>query len=224
MTPSPPARLRGRVVEWDAAKGFGFADDGRRRTFIHIRDFAERHVTPRAGDSITYSMGQDKHGRPCATEILQDNDGGRLRPVHLLLLAGLLATPALALWRVADRPLAAALTVVCVLASVVTYAFYAWDKQRARARAWRISERGLHFWELLGGWPGAFLAQRRLRHKSAKVSYLLVFWAIVVAHNTLALDALLDWRLSREGAALVRSWLAGEGRAGDSPPPRSTVY
>jgi uncharacterized membrane protein YsdA (DUF1294 family) len=50
---------------------------------------------------------------------------------------------------------------------------------------------------LLGGWPGAFLAQRRLRHKCSKASYQFLFWIIVLAHQFAALDSLQDWRLSR---------------------------
>jgi hypothetical protein len=51
----------------------------------------------------------------------------------------------------------------------------------------------LHLLELLGGWPGAFLAQRRLRHKSSKGSYLFVFVLIVGLHQFLAIDALRGW-------------------------------
>jgi uncharacterized membrane protein YsdA (DUF1294 family) len=46
----------------------------------------------------------------------------------------------------------------------------------------RIPESRLHLAELLGGWPGAWVAQRLFRHKSAKVRYRVVFWAIVVLH------------------------------------------
>jgi uncharacterized membrane protein YsdA (DUF1294 family) len=49
--------------------------------------------------------------------------------------------------------------------------------------------------ELAGGWPGAFLAQRRLRHKCSKVSYQITFWLIVSLHIYVATDYLLGWRL-----------------------------
>ena len=35
---------------------------------------------------------------------------------------------------------------------------------------------------LLGGWPGAFLAQRYFRHKTQKVSFQIVSWLIVALH------------------------------------------
>ena len=41
------------------------------------------------------------------------------------------------------------------------------------------SERMLHFIAVIGGWPGALVAQRVFRHKSRKLSFRLVFWATV---------------------------------------------
>ncbi|WP_147463771.1 DUF1294 domain-containing protein, partial [Pseudomonas amygdali] len=40
----------------------------------------------------------------------------------------------------------------------------------------------------LGGWPGALLAQQVFRHKTRKVSFQIVFWLIVLAHQVLWLD------------------------------------
>ena len=68
------------------------------------------------------------------------------------------------------------------LVSVLTFWLYWIDKRRARAGAWRISEAMLHGCELLGGWPGALLGQRVLRHKTQKTSYVLVLWTIIVMH------------------------------------------
>jgi len=49
----------------------------------------------------------------------------------------------------------------------------------------------------LEAWPGAFIAQRRLRHKCSKISYQAVFWLIVIAYQFAAIDALMSWSLSR---------------------------
>jgi uncharacterized membrane protein YsdA (DUF1294 family) len=60
-----------------------------------------------------------------------------------------------------------------------------------------VSEANLHLLELLGGWPGAFLAQRRLRHKCSKGSYQFVFWLIVLGYQFAAYDSFHDWQYSR---------------------------
>ncbi len=59
---------------------------------------------------------------------------------------------------------------------------YAIDKWKAEADDWRIPEKTLHILELLGGWPGGIVAQKRLRHKNRKFSYQMVFRAIIGAH------------------------------------------
>ncbi|WP_417618279.1 DUF1294 domain-containing protein [Oceanisphaera sp.] len=68
------------------------------------------------------------------------------------------------------------------LLSLITFLLYGWDKRAAMLGNWRIRERTLHLWALAGGWPGAWLAQRWLRHKSQKASFRRVFWLTVVGH------------------------------------------
>ena len=64
--------------------------------------------------------------------------------------------------------------------SFVAFAAYAMDKRAAKRGAWRTPESTLHTLELLCGWPGAWLAQRLLRHKSVKTSFRIVFFIMVV--------------------------------------------
>lgn len=75
--------------------------------------------------------------------------------------------------------------------SLLTLVLYRHDKQRAMAGGPRTPEKTLHLLELLGGWPGALVAQQVYRHKTRKVEYQLVFWLIVLAHQALWLDWLL---------------------------------
>ncbi|MCX6875534.1 MAG: DUF1294 domain-containing protein [Verrucomicrobia bacterium] len=115
------------------------------------------------------------------------------------LLSGLLVLPGLAmLWLPVPWWMGAG---VMTVISAITYGMYADDQQRAASGAWRVPESSLHLAELLGGWPGAFLAQRRLRHKSSKVSYQVVFWLIVVIFQIVAAEVMQDQRLSQ---ALMR--------------------
>ncbi|BCO11272.1 hypothetical protein GEOBRER4_n1289 [Citrifermentans bremense] len=54
-------------------------------------------------------------------------------------------------------------------------AAYAADKRAAEQGRRRVAERTLHLLGLLGGWPGAALAQWAFRHKTRKRRFVLVF-------------------------------------------------
>lgn len=104
--------------------------------------------------------------------------GGRLALAvggGFLLLLGLAA----ALGRVAPG-----LPALYLLASLATYAAYAVDKAAARRGRWRTPERTLHLLALIGGWPGALVAQQRLRHKSAKPTFRIAFATCVIVNCT----------------------------------------
>lgn len=73
-----------------------------------------------------------------------------------------------------------ALAVLFLLASAVAYTLYARDKTAARQGAWRVPENSLHLAGLLFGWPGALVAQQRLRHKTKKKRFRAVFWFTVL--------------------------------------------
>lgn len=76
-------------------------------------------------------------------------------------------------------------------ASVVSFLQYWWDKSSAQAGRWRTPENSLHVVELLGGWPGALIAQQCFRHKTRKPSFQLVCWLIIAAHQLVWIDWLL---------------------------------
>ena len=76
--------------------------------------------------------------------------------------------------------------------SLVTYAVYARDKSAARKGRRRVPERTLHLLALSGGWPGALLAQQRLRHKSSKTGFLRMFWLTVLLNGALLMG--LIWQ------------------------------
>jgi uncharacterized membrane protein YsdA (DUF1294 family) len=71
-------------------------------------------------------------------------------------------------------------------ASAAAFVVYGLDKTAARANARRTPEVTLHLIALVGGWPGALVAQRVFHHKSRKLSFQVVFWA-TVALNCAAL-------------------------------------
>jgi uncharacterized membrane protein YsdA (DUF1294 family) len=138
-------------------------------------------------------------------------DEGRLRPRDLVLLAALMVSPCLALHRLSAFVDFRWLAAYGVVISLATYAVYGADQDSAQDKTskWRAPEKLLHGLELAGGWPGAFLAQRRLRHKCSKLSYQIVFWLIVSVHVYAATDFQLNWRFARAVGSLG---LHGSGR------------
>ena len=66
--------------------------------------------------------------------------------------------------------------------SMLAYITYAIDKKAAINNRRRVSEKTLHLLGVVGGWPGAFLAQQRLRHKTQKTAFQVTFWLTVVVN------------------------------------------
>ena len=189
MTPT----FDGRIVEWDRAKGWGWVESQGQRIFLHRREFSERHKQPAVGDRIQFTAGTDLNGRLCVKTAVLVNDGGRFSVLNLIFLFGFLILPGLVLIRLPFTPC----LLTCgfaIVAAAITYFLYAHDKKQARNKEWRVSEGILHFCELAGGWPGAFVAQRRLRHKCSKMSYQIFFWLIVLFYEYVALDFLSGWK------------------------------
>lgn len=70
--------------------------------------------------------------------------------------------------------------VLYVAASAASIVVYGVDKSAARHGRPRVSERTLHLLALIGGWPGALVAQRLFHHKSRKPSFQAAFVLTVV--------------------------------------------
>ncbi len=78
------------------------------------------------------------------------------------------------------------------LSSVVAFVAYAVDKHAAQNNLWRVKESHLHWLALIGGWPGAWIAQKTLRHKTKKASFQTAFWVTVVLNS-----AAVGWILAQ---------------------------
>lgn len=66
--------------------------------------------------------------------------------------------------------------------SLACFVAYGWDKRSSANGNRRVPEQALHLLALLGGWPGALIGQRYFRHKTKKLSFLIVFWCVVALH------------------------------------------
>ena len=78
--------------------------------------------------------------------------------------------------------------------NVITFLFYGYDKGQSRKNKARIPEIILHLLALLGGTPGALLGQLSFRHKTKKLSFQIVFLAIVLIQVGLGFCYWCYWR------------------------------
>ena len=67
-----------------------------------------------------------------------------------------------------------------VLASVVSFCLFGWDKHLARIGAWRIRERTLFLSAIAGGSPGALLGMGVFHHKTLHNSFRFGIPAILL--------------------------------------------
>jgi uncharacterized membrane protein YsdA (DUF1294 family) len=87
-----------------------------------------------------------------------------------------------------------------VIASGITFTAYGFDKSAAMNNRWRTQESTLHVLSLLGGWPGALIAQHMFRHKSRKLEFQIFFW-LSAAINC----GVLGWSATESGATVIRT-------------------
>jgi uncharacterized membrane protein YsdA (DUF1294 family)/cold shock CspA family protein len=190
----------GVISRWNDDKGFGFIrpKEGGEEVFLHISAFRGAR-RPRTGDPVNFIAGVDANGRRRAEQALLDGgdadsqevepeDSPTQRPVRNsgAKRTGFLALcvlPLLGLYRLLLLDTSVLLVLGYPAVSLLTYALYWKDKQSALRGTWRTPESTLHFFEMMGGWPGALLAQQRLRHKNQKRSYQIAFWLIVLMHQ-----------------------------------------
>ncbi len=175
-------RRRGTLTSWNDERGFGFItpDDDARPVFVHINDFIRRGSRrPTQNQAVSYVLSSGSKGRPCAADVAFADEQPRASGIGSSIIAPLfLAAVAFSSFHLNKIP--RLFFWWYVIASLLTFIIYARDKAAAKSGSWRTPESSLHLLALLGGWPGAVLAQQVLRHKSKKQSFRVVFWITVL--------------------------------------------
>lgn len=195
-------RYQGKITSWKDEQGFGFItpNGGGPTVFVHIKSFSTRGARPGDGKSVTYELTTNEQGKPRAENVAfvgaPRRESAPMRTGLLIAAAGFLAYIGLLYLtgRVSIEVLALYLG-----ASAVTIAAYKRDKSAAQNNRWRTPENTLHLLALVGGWPGALVAQQLTRHKTTKTSFRVMFWVTVTA-NCVA----LVWLMLLAGPTLVR--------------------
>jgi len=205
-------RLVGRISDWNEAKGYGFVTsqaDGV-RTFVHIKAFQIRSRRPVNGELISYSVVTDSRGRANATEVRFPGQVVEKRTPHKPMprlaigVSVLLASTAGSLFGMVP----AVITLAYQILSTLSYLMYTLDKTAAGKGWQRTPEITLHTLDLLGGWPGALIAQQQARHKTVKTSFQVIFWMTVLFNI-----AAVVWLLHSGIAGALTSLLLDAWRA-----------
>ncbi len=189
-----PVRMRGVLTTWNDERGFGFVAPavGGPDVFVHVSSFTSRSPRPVVGDEVSYELEFSPDGRPRAARAENLRPEGphpvpRIpRPVSsragrlgylaivafgaIVLVVGLLQPIPLWVW------------VLYGGMTLVAFVAYAIDKRAAMSGGWRVPEASLLAIGVVGGWPGAIVAQQLLRHKTVKSSFQVTFWVSVLVN------------------------------------------
>ncbi len=198
----------GKVSEWNDDRGFGFIaplDGEPARVFFHVHDYRLEGRRPEVGEMVKFTAQRQPDGKWRARAVrravpaarhAKPSMRARAAPRTASPLAGAGAVILYALflaWAIRSDRLPFEAVFVVLGVSAITFVAYALDKHAAQTGRWRTPESTLHLLELAGGWPGAWIAQRTLRHKSRKPGYRAAFWAMVALHAS----ALIAWCWTR---------------------------
>lgn len=192
-------RIEGTLKTWNDERGFGFIEPlhGGQEIFLHIKAFVVRSGRPEVGQRVTFEVEMTPDGKKRAKRVevvkavrrivrARNENPAQWGTASYFAIPAFFVVFALTalIWKVPSW-----VAGLYLGASLVCFIFYAMDKSAATAESWRISEDTLLALGLVGGWPGAIVAQQVLRHKSNKASFRAKFWATVVA-NVLGFVAL----------------------------------
>jgi uncharacterized membrane protein YsdA (DUF1294 family)/cold shock CspA family protein len=182
-------RIDGTLKSWNDERGFGFIAPmlGGQEIFVHIKAFETGLGRPQIGQLLTFEIETSAEGKKRAKNVqvvraARTNTRKRNDSPARWGTASYFAIPAFLLvylvvailWRVPNW-----VAGLYLAASAACFVAYAMDKSAATAGRWRISEGNLILLGLVGGWPGAIVAQQILRHKSNKASFRSAFWGSV---------------------------------------------
>ena len=185
-------RFEGLLKTWNDERGFGFIQptNGGQELFVHIKSFPAGYGRPALNLKITFEVEQTAEGKKRAKNVLlvrpaqtsaqaKGKSTARWEKASIFALAffALLYLVVTIIWGTAVL-----LAVGYVVMSLTCGLFYAHDKTAAQANEWRTPEGTLLMLGLVGGWPGAIVAQQMLRHKTSKVSFRVAFWLTVLVN------------------------------------------
>ena len=185
-------QIEGAVKTWNDDRGFGFIEPlhGGQEIFVHIKALVPRSGRPEVGQRVTFEIEMAPNGKKRAKHVevvrakrqnvrVRNDKPAQWGTATLFTIPAFFVLFAFTafLWKIPGW-----VAGLYLGASVVCFIAYAADKSAAAADRWRVSEDTLLVLGLIGGWPGAIVAQQTLRHKSSKATFRTQFWATVIAN------------------------------------------
>ncbi|WP_417550880.1 DUF1294 domain-containing protein [Methylophaga sp.] len=201
-------KLQGRISNWNDDRGFGFVEPngGGERAFVHIKSFNTPSRRPVNGEVIIYELARDNNNRYKAENIQFARDISKSKKREkvknqrgfggvftIIFFIGLLVS-------VFSGKLPLVIFGMYLIMSLIAFIAYAIDKSAAQNGRWRTQESTLHLISLMCGWPGAYIAQKKLRHKSIKKAFINVYWVTVLLNL-----AGLFWLHTEKGANFMNN-------------------
>lgn len=201
-------RIHGKIKHWNHPKAYGFITPatGDKEVFVHISSFQNKNHRPAKNQRVTFEMSTDRQGRPCAKQVAmlgEESTQRHKRNDKMFYFIAAIVFLAIVAACAFSGMLPLEVLLVYLGTSLLSFIVYAWDKNSAQRGAWRIKESTLHLLGLLGGWPGAMVAQQVLRHKSAKEEFRFVFWLTVIVNC-----AILIWLFTDSGRNMLETLIS----------------
>ena len=170
-------KTKGIITSWNDDKGFGFITSKKHeKIFVHIKSFQHIKNRPKLNQKVLFLLEKDEKGRFNASNV-------KIKKLNFSIILAFTFFTLLSL-SVFIFSLPTWLLSFYSIASLTTFLVYWWDKHKAKNGKWRTPENTLHILSLIGGWPGALIAQQSLRHKSTKKSFRIVFWLTSIINFT----------------------------------------
>ena len=195
-------RDQGRLIEWFDDKGYGFIQPNERtkdRVFLHIKDFARQGPRPILGCALEYDVSLDDRGRFRASQVVylkanqtqapqrsappKHKEKQTLQPIQIAIAGYIIS---LAVFTVMGLLSGWMFTLIFMM-NIASYWFYSQDKEAARLGNRRVPENTLHILAFLGGWPAAWYAQQKLRHKTQKQPFRKIYFCTIFLNILLIL-------------------------------------
>ncbi len=188
------------IIDWDPDSGSGYLGLNEQNQLLPLKvmDFEKFHRRPVVGDRVLCDLSYDADFNPVAVDVRLLRAKGLFHGMSTAWPSLFLVLPIVA-FLVAPLPASGwHFMAYLFLVSAVSFLLYHCDDFRRNGFGKMRADSVLHFLELIGGWPGAILARRKLGVEQADPRYQLFLWLSVALWQGLAIEAMCDWSVTQQ--------------------------